>query len=266
VARVGLIGLGAIGEAVLEARAKGELPGVEIVAVLVRRPRPQARRGDTEITANPAHFFSHPMDAVLECAGHQAVRDHAERAIAAGANLMVTSVGAFTDEPFFKRVIEAARLARRRVILPSAGIGALDILSAGAAGGLEEVEIEVRKDAASWKGTAAERSHDLDRLKMPVVLFDGPVREGAKRYPQNVNISAAVALAGIGLDKTRLRIVADPTIDTHLVTVSARGAFGEFRFVEDVIPSAQNRKTGKLVAMAVVKTLRQLESTLVVGA
>jgi aspartate dehydrogenase len=150
-------------------------------------------------------------------------------------------------------------------MVPSAGIGALDILAGAAVGGLDEVTVTVRKDPLSWKGTAAEETHDLTRLNGPVTLYDGPVREGARRYPQNVNISAAAALAGIGLDRTRLVIVADPAISTHIVEIDARGRFGSFSFRENVIPTESNPKTGRLVAMAVIKTVRQLAGRFVVG-
>lgn len=187
---------------------------------------------------------------MLECAGHDAVRAHAERVLEAGADLLVISVGAFADDELFARVRRAAEAAGRRLILPSAGIGALDILSAGAVGGLDEVVVTVRKDAASWRGTVADEGHDLDRLAGPIALYDGPVREGARRYPQNVNIAATVALSGSGLDRTRLVIIADPAIVTHQVEIAARGVFGSFRFAEDVIPTIENPKTGRLVAMA----------------
>jgi aspartate dehydrogenase len=91
------------------------------------------------------------------------------------------------------------------------------------------------------------------------------VREGAARYPQNVNISAAVALAGLGLDRTELTIVADPTIQSHVIEIVAEGAFGSFRFCEDVLPTVENPKTGRLVAMAVIKTIRQLAAPVVIG-
>jgi aspartate dehydrogenase len=107
--------------------------------------------------------------------------------------------------------------------------------------------------------------HDLSCLPAPVTLYEGPVREGARLYPGNVNISAAVALAGLGLDRTRLRIVADPSIETHVVAVEGSGYFGRFSFEEEVIPSEANRKTGRLVAMALVKTVRQLSAPMVVG-
>jgi len=261
--RLGLIGLGAIGGEVLAAVDRGELPGVELAAVLVRRPRTSS--STRLLTADADAFFRERFEAVLECAGHQAVRDHGARALASGGDFLVTSAGALTDDALLKFLLAAAERGNSRLIVPSAGIGALDILAGAAQGGLDEVTVTVRKDPPSWRGTVAETLCDLDRLSGPVVLYDGPVREGARRYPQNVNISAAAALAGIGLDRTRLVIIADPGITTHVVEIAARGRFGSFSFREDVIPTESNPKTGRLVAMAVVKTVRQLASRFVVG-
>jgi len=261
--KLGLIGHGAIARHLLTVLDEGGMPGVAVPCVLVRKAG--AAAGRRAITNDAARFLAHGFDVVLECAGHDAVREHGEHVLEAGADLIVTSVGAFTDDALLARIRRAAEQAGRRLILPSAGIGALDILSAAAVGGLDEVTVTVRKDPLSWQGTVATQSHDLDRLAGPVVLYDGPVREGARRYPQNVNIAAAVALAGIGLDRTRLIIIADPEIASHQVEIAARGSFGSFRFAEDVIPSPENPKTGLLVAMALIKTVRQLRSTLVVG-
>jgi aspartate dehydrogenase len=255
--RLGLIGYGAIGKHVQAA----ELENIELVSVLVKRPRNAGL-----LTHEPDRFFAHTFDAVAECAGHDAVRTHGQRVLEGGADFLVTSVGAFTDTALFDRLIAAAKASGKRLILPSAGIGALDILSSAAVGGLDSVTVTVRKDPSAWKGTIAEKLVDLDTLKEPYTVFDGPVREGARLYPQNVNISAAAAIAGLGLDKTRVVIVADPTITTHIVELEAKGAFGHFTFREDVAISEENRKTGKLVAMAMVKSVRQLASPLIVAA
>ena len=263
--RLGIIGYGAIAHHLLAAAAEGQLPGVAIAAILVRRPRAEPGQSAALLTHEPDRFFAAKPDAVLECAGHAAVREHGERALREGADLLVTSVGAFADTALLDRMVDSAVAAKRRLILPSAGIGALDILAAAAVGGLEAVHVTVRKDALSWRGTEAETAHDLGRLAGAVTLHDGPVREGARRYPQNVNIAAATALAGIGLDRTRLTIIADPAIATHQVEIEASGRFGSFRFAEEVIPSEENPKTGRLVAMAVLKTVRQLRSPLVIG-
>ncbi len=262
--RIGVLGFGAIGRRVVEAIASGAIPNAVCPAVLVRRTRPQSAVPPL-LTADPARFFQTPYDVVLECAGHQAVRDHGAAALEHGADLMVTSVGAFADEALLRRTLQAAEAHGRRVHIPSAGVGALDILTAAAQGGLDEVTMTVTKDATSWLGTAAEQEYDLRALRAPVVLYDGPVREGARRYPQNVNIAAAVALAGLGFDRTRLRILADPAAVPHIVEIQARGQFGSFSFREEIVPSAENQKTGRLVAMAVVKALRQWTATLVIG-
>ena len=260
--RLGLIGYGAIGKHVEAALRSGAIENLDLVAALVKRPRP----GDPLLTREPGRFFDHRFDAVAECAGHDAVRAHGARVLEGGADLLVTSVGAFTDTALFDRLLAAARANGKRLVLPSAGIGALDILSSAAVGGLDRVTVTVRKDPSAWKGTVAETLVDLDGLTAAHTVFDGPVREGARLYPQNVNISAAAAIAGLGLDRTRVVIVADPAIDTHVVELEAEGAFGRFFFREDVAVSEENRKTGKLVAMAMVKSVRQLASTLVVAA
>ena len=258
--RVGIIGYGAIGQALFGAITRGEAGEATCPAVLVRRAREDA----APLTADPAAFFGAGPDAVIECAGHSALVAHGEAALRAGADLLVTSVGALTDTALYDRLVAAAREAGRRLVIPSAGIGALDILGAAAVGGLERVTVTVRKDPLSWKGTIAESAHDLDALSEPVTLFRGAVREGARLYPQNVNISAAAALTGIGLDATELHVIADPSIGTHVVELEAVGAFGRFHFVEDVLPS-ENPKTGRIVAMALIKTVRQMSSPVVFG-
>lgn len=260
--RVGIVGFGAIGRPLWRAIAAGQAGDAVCPAVLVQRMR--AEEG-APLTADPEVFFGEGLDLVVECAGHGAVRAWGARALDEGADLMVTAIGALTDDALFANLQAAARAARRRVILPSAGIGALDMLGAAAVGGLDRVRVTVRKDPGSWIGTEAEKLCDLNGLSEAFTLYEGPVREGARRYPGNVNISAAAALTGIGLDRTELRIIADPAIETHVVELEAEGAFGRFRFVEDVLPTDENRKTGRIVGMALIKTVRQMSSPVVCG-
>jgi aspartate dehydrogenase len=262
--RVGLIGAGAIGRDVVALVRRNLDKSVEVPIVLARRPRPDER---PPVTDQLDAFLKHELDAVIEGAGHEALLAHGEKILDAGADLVVTSTGAFAaDAALFERLARAAQRNGRKVLVASAGIGAIDILAGTAEGGLQRVTMTVRKDPSAWYGTPAERKVDLGALTRPTVIFDGSAREGAALYPRNVNISATVALAGLGLDKTRLVIIADPTITTHIVEVEAEGAFGRFTFREDVAVSETNPKTGKLVAMAVVKTIRNLASPVVIGA
>jgi aspartate dehydrogenase len=239
--RLGIIGYGAIGAEVAAAAERGGLGAeIELVGVLVRRPR--AAGGGGLLSHEPERLFGSKPDVVLECAGHEAVRAHGVGCLESGADLVLTSIGALVDDRLRLRLEAAARAGGRRLIIASAGIGGLDILAAAATGGLERVAMTVRKDPSAWSGTEAERLCDLGRLAAPFTLFEGSVREGAARYPQNVNISAAVALAGIGLDRTELTIVADPGIRRHVVEIEAEGAFGRFSLTEEVEPTEQNPK------------------------
>jgi aspartate dehydrogenase len=266
VLRLGLMGAGAIGEDVIK-MVQGEFADrITIPAVLVRNPRDHQPDNQPLITNSFDEFFKHEFDVVLEGAGHAAVIDHAETILRAKIDMIVTSVGAFTDDSVYQRCIDAARTAGSRLIIPSAGIGALDTLSAAAVGGLTSVHMIVRKDPSAWYGTHAEGIFDLPGMTEPTVIFEGSPREGAALYPQNVNISAAVSLAGMGLDDTRLTIIADTDIDTHVCEIHAEGAFGKFSFVENLAVAESNRKTAKIVAMAVMKTVRQMVSPVIIGA
>ena len=263
--KIGLLGLGAIGSDVIE-MAKNEFADrIEIPAVLVRHPRDPATINGTVITNDFDTFFSKETDLILEVAGHSTVQNYGEHILKAGRDFMVTSVGAFTDDTLYQKCIKAAQASGARLIIPSAGIGSLDTLSAAAVGGLTSVHMIVRKDPSAWHGTHAETLFDLNSLKEPTVIFEGTPREGAALYPQNVNISAAVSLAGLGLDKTRLTIIADTEIDTHVCEIHAEGNFGSYSFSENLAVAETNRKTGKIVAMAVMKTVRQMVSPVIIG-
>ncbi len=262
--RVGLIGLGAIGRPLAEAIAAGAAGPVAVTAALVREPsRHGAVPGGGVLTTDLATFTAQPMDLVVEAGGHDAVRQYGEAMLAAGRDLMVVSVGAFADEALLARLRAAARAAGRQILVPSGAIAGLDIISAAAVGGLDEVSITTRKPPAAWRGTAGE-ARALTATE-PVLLYEGPAREGVALFPQNVNVAAALALAGIGLDATAMRVYADPTVTLNTHEVRARGAFGELRLVLQNVPSVENPKTGRIVAMSVLKAVRNRLAPLVVG-
>lgn len=262
--RVGLIGLGAV-TAPLAAqwRAGGFPENVVFVGALVRRPRPTS---DLPTVTTVEEFLALKPDYIVEGAGHGAVRAHVEPLLRAGLEVAVTSIGALIDDALRARLLEAANDGGGKLILPSAGIGGLDMLAGMAEGGIERATVTVRKPPEAWLGTPGETLVDLMALTEPAILFDGSVREGAPHYPGNVNISAAAAFAGAGLDKTRLVIVADPTVTNHVIDLEAEGVAGRLSFREDMRPSPDNPKTGIIVAMALAKTIRQRASRFVVGA
>ncbi|HEX2988255.1 MAG TPA: aspartate dehydrogenase, partial [Chloroflexota bacterium] len=265
---IGLIGFGAIGRTVARAVAAGAAGDTTIVAVLVRDPA----KYEVESTGYPYSFYGDPdlffdsgMDMVVEVAGHDALRRYAERALRSGMDYLTVSVGAFADDELLERVRSAATASGRRVLIPSGAIGGLDAISAGAIGKLDEVTITSRKPPVAWKGTVAEREVDLDAVTEPVCLYEGPARKAAALYPQNVNVQAALSLAGIGMDLTRSRVFADPSVIQNTHEILARGAFGEVRISISNIPSDESPKTGRITAMSVTKAIRNLTAPIVVG-
>ncbi len=266
--KLGLIGLGVIGRTVARAVLEGSAGDARVVAVLVRDAGKHANDVTSfpwPITDQPELFFDQPMDLVVEAAGHEAVRRYAAASLRSGRDFLTLSVGALADETLLAQLQEAATASGRQILVPSGAIGGLDAISAAAVGGLEEVTITTRKPPEAWKGTAAEQQVKLEDLAGPVCLYEGPARQAALLYPQNVNVQAALALAGVGPDRTRSRIYADPTVQHNTHEIVARGAFGEIRVTIGNLPSEGSAKTGRLTAMSLVKAIRHRTAPLVIG-
>lgn len=260
---IGLIGFGSIGSHVAAAIDRGEAGNTTLRSVLVREPARIARAVEAlgaYATDSKGHF-AEDIDLVVECAGHEAVREHAEWILATGCDLVVLSAGAFADEGLLERVLLAARTAGKQVLIPSGAIAGLDALGAAAIGGLDRVTHVVTKPPRAFS-KAQLGTIDASRRSL---LFSGSAGEGVRLFPENVNVAAAVSLAGLGFEKTRLEVFSDPTVTRNTHDVEAAGVFGRLRVTMENEPS-ENPKTGRIVAMSVVKVLRNMSAPLVVGA
>jgi aspartate dehydrogenase len=257
--RVGLIGLGAIGRGVIELLSAAD--GVELVGALVADPAKSRGRGAPPICGSLEQLLDTRPEVIVELAGHAALGCYGPPILRAGIDLIVLSVGALADPDVERAIIEAARAGGSRAIVASGAIGALDaIASAAVCGGLKRVTHTTRKPARALLEPA-----EAAQLEEPRELFRGSAREGALRFPESINVAAAVSLAGIGLDRTEVRVIADPNVDRNSHEVVAQGEFGELRFEIRNIPTDDNPRTGRLVAMSVVHALRQRHAILVVG-
>jgi aspartate dehydrogenase len=253
--RVGLIGLGAIGSGLLALLRPAD--DLHIVGALVRRPRTTA--GVPTFTVLDDLLEQGPQ-VVVEMAGHAALRCHGPAVLRAGVDLVILSVGALAETGLEAEIRAAACEGNAHAIVASGAIGGLDALAAAAVGGLDRVTHTTRKPAQ-----ALLPSGEATALREPRELFRGSAREGALRFPENINVAAAVSLAGIGLDRTEVCVVADPALERNTHEVVAQGTFGELRFEIRGIPSDENPRTGRIVAMSVLNTLRRLRAPLVVG-
>src|SRR2546428_6634527 len=230
--RVALLGGGTIARLVLQHVRGGEFPGMEIVAMAGRngssRGRALAREFGVPYVSSRAAVVAARPAAVVEAASHDAVREHLVALLEAGIGVVVLSIGALADDRLRYAAEDAARRSGALLYVPSGGIGGLDALKAACAAGVDEVSIQVAKPPAAWKGIpyVAALGVDLDRLQSAHTLFEGPAREGVPHFPQNVNIAAVLSLAGIGLDRTRLIVVADPALTLNTHTIRVAGAAG----------------------------------------
>ena len=263
--RIALLGGGTIARLVLSEARRGTLPGMEFVALAGRSAASPAASlarefGVPYVAGGNALLVLRP-DAVLEAASHEAVRQHLVRLLEAGIGVVVLSAGALAEDKLRGDAEAAAERSGALLFVPSGGIGGLDALKTACLGGVDEASIQVAKPPAAWKGIhyVEQSGVELDRLTGPVTLFEGPAREGVPHFPQNVNIAAVLALAGLGMDRTRLKVVADPalTLNTHTIRVSGR--CGRFTVVLENVPAPENPKTSWLACysgLAALKAMR----------
>ncbi len=265
--RVALLGAGTIARLVLESAGRGALPGIELVAVAGRsqasRGAELGRRFGLPFVVGRDALLKRRPQAVLEAASHDAVREHLVALLEAGVGVVVMSAGALADDALRQAAERAAAKSGALLQVPSGGIGGLDALKAACTAGVDDVSIEVAKPPAAWKGIGYVEALgiDLDGLKQPTTLFEGAAREGVPHFPQNVNIAAVLSMAGIGMDRTRLAVVADPRLTRNTHTIRVSGRTGRFSIVLENVPTPDNPKTSWLACHSALAALRSLAAT-----
>ncbi|HZS34945.1 MAG TPA: aspartate dehydrogenase [Methylomirabilota bacterium] len=259
-------GFGAIGRAVARHLDAG-IPGLTLTAVSARDvARATARVAGLArpVPVVPLGTLAGVADVVVECAPAATLREVAEPALRAGRTLLVVSVGALLSA---LDLVDLARAHGAQIIVPSGAILGLDAVTAAAEGEIRSVRMITRKPVQGLEGAPYLEAHgiSLRGITEPVRVFAGSAREGARGFPANVNVAAALGLAGIGPDRTELEIWADPglTRNTHRIEVVAESA--TFSMAIENVPSEENPRTGRITALSVVAALRKLVSPLRVG-
>jgi aspartate dehydrogenase len=263
--RVGVAGLGAVGLEVAKRLIAG-VPGLKLTAVAVRDAE-KARRalpqvGESILVRKMAEL-ANDCDIVVECLPPTLFREVALSAIDKGRIFMPLSVAQLLENG---DLIERARQKGARILVPTGALIGLDAVRAAAEGTIHSVKMVTRKPPAGLEGAPflRERGISVSGLKEPLKIFDGSAREGARGFPANVNVAAALSLAGIGPDRTQLEIWADPNVTRNTHTISVDADTARFTMTIENIPS-ENPRTGKSVAPSTVAALRALVSELKVG-
>ena len=256
--KVGLIGEGAIGRYVA---SKLDQYGIGTVVRLVR---PAQLNSNCGLRVCSVAEIPADIELMIDCAGHTALTEHGPVILELGIDLVTVSLGALADQTLHDRLKQAARNGNAQLHLASGAIGALDCLQAAKVGGLDQVTYIGRKPPSGWKGSPAEEQLELDTLQTATAHFADTARRAALEYPKNANVAAAVALAGIGFDDTRVELIADPYAHANIHEICAKGAFGSFKFQIEARALPDNPRSSALAAMSVVTTILRQQAPITI--
>ncbi len=252
--RVVFVGWGAI------ARTAAQLlldAPIELVAVAVRdlaTPRPDLPPSAQLIT-DPVELRATRPEVVAEAASRESVGPWGRAGLEAGADFVVSSVSAFADAELLASLREVATRNHAQIQIQPGALGGVDALAAARLMGIDAVEHRIVKPPRAWRGTPAETLCDLDQLAGPEVFFSATAAEAATRFPRNANVAMTTALAGIGPDRTRITLVAEPTATTNRHEITAHGAFGRLDVAIANNPLPDNPKSSAMAALNLARAV-----------
>jgi aspartate dehydrogenase len=263
--RVAVVGLGAVGIRVVEALDQG-IDGLVLAAVSVQNPaKHRARLAGLKKPPKmlPIEALGEVADLVIECAPSKLLRSIVAPFVTSGKTAVVLSVGALLEHD---DLIELARQNGGQIVVPTGALIGLDAVTAAAVGTIQTVRMITRKPVRGLAGAPyiVDNNIDIERITEPLKIFDGSAREAAKGFPANLNVAVALSLAGIGPDRTKLEIWADPALTRNVHRVEVESDSARFSMSIENVPS-ENPRTGLITALSVIAYLRKLRAPLRVG-
>ncbi|MBR0751345.1 aspartate dehydrogenase [Bradyrhizobium jicamae] len=263
--KIAVAGLGAIGTDVVKALDQG-IEGLTLVAVSAQNA--DKHRGWVSALKSAPKLvtieeLAEIADIVVECAPAKVVRSIVAPVVERGKTAVVLSVGALLQN---EDLVDIARRNGGQIIVPTGALIGLDAVTAAAVGTIHSAKLVTRKPVAGLVGAPhlIENNIEIEGITEPLRIFEGSARDAAKGFPANLNVAVALSLAGIGPDRTRVEIWADPTVtrNTHRIEVDSDSA--RFSMTIENIPS-ENPKTGRITALSVIASLRKLRASLRIG-
>ncbi|MGX7596752.1 aspartate dehydrogenase [Planococcus plakortidis] len=256
---IGIIGTGNIATYLLEQVNENQMVDGRITAVFGRNVEAGTclkERFGMEFYTDLDEFLSAPVDTVVEAVTVDAARLFISQVIERQKDLIVSSIGVFKDFAFLEELTNLAEANGAKLYLPSGAIGGLDVLqSAKALGGLKTVRLTTRKSPESL-------GMETDREQ---VLFDGTAFDAIGNFPKNINVALVLAIAGIGMHETKVRIIVDPDVKRNTHTIEAQGDFGKMQLQVENHPMAANPKTSMLAALSILSVLQNKGGALRIG-
>lgn len=271
--KLGLIGGGSIGEFLLrKTNREGRVPGsrftvvIDIPERLAELRRLEADYGVAIGTGIDAVTGS-DAELVVEAAAPSVARRYAPAVLESRKHMLIMSVGSLVDAAFHGQLEDICRRVDRHVYAPSGAIGGIDAVRAAMGDRVDVVRLTTRKPprAIELPAEGAPPDVDLEHIDRPTVVFEGPAEDAIRLYPKNVNVSVTLSLVGLGARQTRVRLLADPTIERNIHEVEVEGAFGRMTVQLQNLPMPENPKTSYLAALSALATLQRLSAPIQIG-
>ncbi|HTY47082.1 MAG TPA: aspartate dehydrogenase [Methanomassiliicoccales archaeon] len=269
--RILIIGAGSIGDVL--AKAAEDMPEVEEILVADKneerarsRAKAYAKGRYTPFGEKEIIKAMKEVQLVVEAGSQAAAKQFAPMSLELGRDIMVMSVGAFSDDEFRERCFALARKKGGRLYIPAGAVCGTDGLRS-AQGRIDEVKLITTKGPRGFLDNPylAEKGIDPTKLKVPTVLFEGSARDAVRLFPRNVNVAATVSLLSLGFDTTSVRLVCDPGAEVNSHVIVAKGAFGELRAEIQNVPFPSNPATSYLAALSAVAALKSIATNVWIG-
>lgn len=267
--KIGVIGCGAIGTRICKAIDTGAI-NARLVAIYDRSSEHCESLLDSlnnkPVISSPAELISE-ADIVVECASQAAVRELGLFVLKGGKDLMVMSVGAFMDQDLLNEFILTARKSNCRIYIPSGAIAGIDGLISASIAQIDTVILSTTKNPESLSGAPfiVENNIDPGSFHEKTLIFKGNAKEAVGAFPANVNVAASLSLAGIGAEKTMVKVFVDPEASRNIHEITVTGDFGKFTCRIENIPSPENPRTSLLAALSAIATLKKITEPLQIG-
>ena len=263
---VGLIGCGTIGTHLAMAIESRTIANASLVGVFdIIDNNAEILR--SKLKSNPKVYSSFDslidssIDIIVEAASQEAVRKFGMPIIKANKDLMIMSVGALADTTFLRELLELAPMkeGRSKIYVPTGAIAGIDAIRS-VKHLLDSITLTTTKSPKSLAGAPffATRKLNIDAITEVTEIYNGSAAEAVKLFPSNVNVAAVLSLAGLGADKTKVRVVVDPRTTTNQHEIVATGRFGSIKIAVNNVTAPGNPKTSFLAVLSAIECLRSI--------
>jgi len=267
--RVCLIGCGAIGSELAVAIDSGKVGSATLVALFdtiedaAQRLRMRLQNDKVAIFSNFLELTSSRefkvADIVIEAASQAAAKNFSRSVVEFNKDLLLMSVGALADELFLSQLLSVVSMNGKHIYVPSGAIAGIDAIKS-VKGMLDSVTLTTTKNPSALAGAPFFNSdpNRLKSMKKKRLVYQGPAADAVNKFPANINVAAVLSLAGLGIQETKVKIIADPHITVNQHQIEAAGAFGEMAITVRNIPSPNNPKTSFLAVLSAIECLRSI--------